>query len=84
MLTTFAYSALKADLYHPCHEHAAAYFPEGRPDTDAALCAELSRLVYCPFEGSTTCRQHIVRVLEAIGFSQTYFFTDAATSIQGV
>jgi hypothetical protein len=51
MPTHIPYSARKEDLYHPCHQDAV-FFPDGRPNTLEALCAELSRLVYCKFEST--------------------------------
>jgi hypothetical protein len=38
------YSREKDDLYHPAQH--AVLFPAGRPKSDAALCAELSRQAY--------------------------------------
>ena len=42
------YSAEKGDLYYPAKH--AVLFPEVRPKSDAALCAELSRQAYCRLE----------------------------------
>jgi hypothetical protein len=41
------YSAERDDLYPAKH---AVLFPAGRPKSDAALCAELSRQAYCRLE----------------------------------
>lgn len=72
------YSARRADLYHPCNAHAV-FFPDGRPDTLAALCAELSRLVYCRFENTAQDKQKVLGILRGIGFGTTEFFSATAT-----
>ena len=41
-------SAENDDLYYPAKH--AVLFPAGRPKSDAALCAELSRQAYCRLE----------------------------------
>jgi Lipase (class 3) len=44
------YSAEQDDLYYPCKR--GNFFPNGRPKSDAVLCAEMARLAYCKQEGS--------------------------------
>jgi hypothetical protein len=71
------YSAQKQDLYQPFNEDAV-FFPDGRPLTFAALCAELSRLTYGKFESSDSDKQKILGLLEGIGFDTTEFFSVTA------
>ena len=74
MPTAIPYSARKEDLYQPCHEDAV-FFPEGRPHTLEALCAELSRLVYCKFASTDRDTQTVPGILRGIGFGTTEFFS---------
>jgi len=67
------YSASKEDLFFPARR--AAFFAGGRPKSEAALCAEMSRLAYArkePVFGFA--RNQILQVLAAIGFSDCQFF----------
>ncbi len=82
MPTQIPYSASKEDLYHPCHQDAV-FFPDGRPDTLEALCAELSRLVYGKFESTDHDKQKVLGILRGIGFGTTAFFSVTATATQG-
>jgi hypothetical protein len=69
------YSAEKDDLYDPAKH--AVFFPAGRPKSDAALCAELSRLADCRLETSFGFDQDRIRkvlargALRAANFSRT-------------
>jgi hypothetical protein len=73
MSTEIAYSANREDLYHPGRN--ARFFPAGPPISDAALCAEMSRLAYCRNDPSRVFdRERIVSVLELIGFASCDFF----------
>ncbi len=78
MSTKIPYSARRDDLYHPCN-NAAVFFPGGRPETLEALCAELSRLVYCKFESTDDTEQKVREILRGIGFDTTEFFSVAGT-----
>jgi triacylglycerol lipase len=82
MPTKIPYSARKEDLFHPCHKDAV-FFPDGRPATPEALCAELSRLVYCKFESTDHDKQKVLGILRGIGFGTTAFFSVTATDTQG-
>jgi hypothetical protein len=67
------YSAKKDDLYFPAQR--AAFFPSGRPRSDAALCVEMVRLAYCRQESSFALDQpRIKKVLESIRFTDCKFF----------
>jgi hypothetical protein len=71
--TLIPYSASEVDLFKPAANHP--FFPDERPATDAALCAEMSRLAYSPFE--TSVGRKIVRdALARIGFgaAESNFF----------
>lgn len=62
------YSPSRVDLYDPAKQHP--FFPQGAPTTDAALCAELSRLAYCNETGSLAFDQvRINAELAKIGMS---------------
>jgi len=68
-----AYSAAKEDLYYPARR--AAFFPDGRPKSDAALCVEMARLAYARQEPHFAFdRQRILTVLASVGFSDCQFF----------
>ena len=54
-----AYSVLKEDLFFPCRR--AQFFPGGPLDSEAVLCAEMSRLAYCRAEPSFDFDQTRVR-----------------------
>jgi pimeloyl-ACP methyl ester carboxylesterase len=67
------YSAEKVDLYFPAKR--AAFFPNGRPVSDAALCVEMARLAYCQLDGTFPFDQPAIRkILGRIGFTQCAFF----------
>ncbi len=67
------YSADKDDLYFPCKR--AAFFPNGLPGSDAALCAEMARLAYCHMPSSFAFDQDKIRkTLAGIGFNDCRFF----------
>lgn len=73
------YSAEKDDLYHPAKH--AVFFPAGRPKSDAALCAELSRLAYCRLETSFGFdKDRIRKVLARVGFTDCQFFENSVDS----
>jgi hypothetical protein len=72
MNTEIAYSASREDLYSPGRN--ARFFPAGAPSSDAALCAEMSRLAYCRNDPSRDFDQaRIVGVLNLIGFTSCEF-----------
>ncbi len=64
--TLIPYSASDMDLFQPAVNHP--FFPGKRPATDAALCAEMSRLAYCRFERDPNARQKLKDALGSIGF----------------
>jgi hypothetical protein len=67
------YSAAREDLYYPCKR--AVFFPNGLPQSDAALCAEMSRLAYCSLASSLAFDQDKIRkTLAGIGFNDCRFF----------
>jgi hypothetical protein len=67
------YSGTRDDLYYPCKR--GEFFPGGLPATDAALCAEMSRLAYCRQAGGFAFDQDtIANVLGGIGFTTWQFF----------
>ena len=77
MMTRIPYSPWREDLYQPCKN--ARFFPEGFPRAQEALCAELARLVYCPFEVDNTIGQKVCPILQGVGFENTQFFSAAGT-----
>ena len=67
------YSAEKDDLYYPAKH--AVFFPNGRPQSDAALCVEMTRLAYCQLDTSFALdRDRIRKVLGRIQFTDCRFF----------
>lgn len=70
------YSAEKDDLYYPAKH--AVFFPNARPQSDAALCVEMARLAYCQLETSFAFDQDRIRkVLGSIQFTDCKFFETA-------
>jgi hypothetical protein len=68
-----AYSAEKDDLYYPAKH--AVFFPNGRPQSDAALCVEMARLAYCRQDsGFVFDRPRVTKILKAIEFTDCEFF----------
>ncbi|PYX75677.1 MAG: hypothetical protein DMG72_06835 [Acidobacteria bacterium] len=73
MSSSIPYSAEQDDLFYPCKR--GEFFPAGRPESEAALCAELARLAYCKQESSFAYDQDKIRsILRGIGFSSCQFF----------
>lgn len=76
--TLIPYSASEEDLFKPAAKHS--FFPTGRPASDAALCAEMSRLAYASFE-TPAGRKIVQDSLAAIGFNaceSNFFVADRA------
>ncbi len=70
------YSAEKDDLYYPAKH--AVFFPNGRPQSDAALCVELARLAYCRQDiGFGFDQERIRKILGRIQFTDCKFFETA-------
>lgn len=70
------YSAEKDDLYYPAKH--AVFFPNGRPQSDAALCVEMARLAYCQLDTSFAFDQDRIRkTLGRIQFTGCKFFETA-------
>ena len=66
MSSSIPYSAEQDDLFYPCKR--GEFFPAGRPESEAALCAELARLAYCKQESSFAYDQDKIRsILRGIG-----------------
>ena len=73
------HSAAKDEFYDPAKH--AVLFPAGRPQSDAALCTERSRLAYCGLETSFGFDQDRIRkVLARVGFTNRQFFENSADS----
>jgi len=67
------YSAEKDDLYTPAKR--AVFFPNGRPQSDAALCVEMARLAYFRQESSFALDQpRINNILGRVRFTDCKFF----------
>jgi len=76
------YSPKKEDLYYPCKN--AVFFPAGAPNSDAALCVELSRLAYCRSETTFAFDQaRIKSELGKIGFTAAGFFESQQIKLDG-
>lgn len=73
------HSAEKDVVYH--HAKRAVWFPTGRPISDAALGAELSRLACIRLETSFGFEQDRIRkVLARVGFTDCQFFENSVDS----
>jgi hypothetical protein len=73
------YSAEKDDLYYPAKH--AVFFPNGRPQSDAALCVEMARMAYCELDTSFALdRDRIRKVLGRIRFTDCKFFETATAA----
>lgn len=76
------YNANRDDLYRPCKN--AVFFATGVPTSEAALCAELSRLSYCRQESSFAFDQDRIRnVLSSVGFVDCQFFESQENKARG-
>jgi Lipase (class 3) len=73
----YPYDASRAALYTPAR--GAVFFPAGRPATEAALCAEMSRLVYAAFEREGEARSRVQDALRRVGFAPPYLFSVGGT-----
>ena len=72
MSSSIPYSAEQDDLFYPCKR--GEFFPAGRPESEAALCAEMARLAYCKQESSFAFDQDKIRsILRGIGFTVANF-----------
>jgi hypothetical protein len=69
----YRYDASRAALFTPAS--GAVFFPDGRPATESALCAEMSRLVYAPFERDPDATKKVQDALRRVGFSPAYLFS---------
>jgi hypothetical protein len=71
-MNTIPYSPRKVDLFYPAR--SARFFSEGLPDTEAALCAEMTRLAYCrPEPYFQFDQEQISAVLTGLGFTCQFF-----------
>ena len=74
---TYPYDASRAAVITPAR--GATFFPSGRPKSEAALCAELSRLSYAAFDCDGEARREVESQLKRVGFSICYFFSTGGT-----
>ena len=72
MSRTIPYDPTRRSLYKPC-AHAVSLNASATL-SEALLCAELSRLVYCAFEKDAVTQHEVASQLTAIGFSDCEFF----------
>ncbi|HKO03931.1 MAG TPA: lipase family protein [Candidatus Acidoferrales bacterium] len=76
------YSAKKDDLYYPCRN--VTFFPLGPPRSEAALCAEISRITYCQQEENFAFdRDRIQKALAPVQFTVRQFFESAGDPKHG-
>jgi len=57
----------------------ATFFREGRPESEALLCAEMARLAYAAFERDLEAKSNVEATLREIGFTACEFFSSAST-----
>jgi len=74
---TYHYDASRSALFSPARN--AVFFPRGRPPGEPALCAEMSRLVYAPFDQDSEAKRTVQDTLRRIGFSPGYLFSSGDT-----
>ena len=71
-MNAIPYSPKKVDLYYPARR--AKFFATGLPDTEAGLCAEMTRLAYCRTEPYFQFdREQITAALTRLGFTCQFF-----------
>ena len=58
---------------------AAVFFANGRPADEAALCAEMSRLAYAPFEREADAHRTVQAALGRAGFAPAHLFSAEGT-----
>jgi hypothetical protein len=76
------YSAERADLYSPWKR--GSYFSESSFHSEAALCAEMSRLAYCRAATGLDLEQNTIRTAVAkVGFAISDFFESTGESRTG-
>jgi hypothetical protein len=73
----YKYDPSRAALLTPAR--GVEFFSGGRPATEAALCAEMSRLSYAPFECDQDAKCRVEDALKRVGFSVCYFFSAGGT-----
>jgi triacylglycerol lipase len=73
----YKYDPSRAALLTPAR--GAVFFEAGRPPTEAALCAEMSRLTYAPFESDQEAKCKVEEALKRVGFSICYFICAGGT-----
>jgi hypothetical protein len=73
----YRYDPSRAALVTPAR--GATFFPTGRPTSEAALCAELSRLSYAPFDSDAETKREVEAALRRIGFYVCTFFSAGGT-----
>ncbi|HEY2498546.1 MAG TPA: lipase family protein [Candidatus Angelobacter sp.] len=82
-MSPVAYSPLKDDLFFPCKN--AQFFAGGAPTSEAALCAEMSRLAYCSISPEASPlnlsfdQPKIAGILANVGFSIASFHESAGS-----
>lgn len=76
MSRTIPYDRSRRALYTPCADAIA--LDESATRSEALLCAELSRLVYCPFERDPATQQAVEDQLAGVGFRECIFFKETS------
>ena len=75
---SYRYDPSRTALFTPAK--GVDFFAAGRPASEAALCAEMSRLVYVPFERGTDAeRRRLTEALTRIGFTPPHLFSGGGT-----
>jgi hypothetical protein len=73
MSLEIGYSPTRDDLYSPGKN--ARFFDAGPPRSEAMLCAEMARLVYCRSTSTLACdEERIGAVLKCVGFTNYQLF----------
>jgi hypothetical protein len=73
----YTYDPSRSALLRPAQ--GTVFFPAGRPLTEAALCAEMARLAYAPFEREEEARTTLQGSLQRVGFPTCQLFSTGGT-----
>lgn len=73
----YHYDPSRKALLTPARD--TTFFRGGRPRSEPALCAELARLVYAPFEREETAKATVTSSLLQIDIPEVRFFSSAST-----
>lgn len=74
---SYRYDPSWAALFTPARN--TVFFAKGRPADEPALCAEMARLAYAPFERDPEAEQTVQTALARAGFAPAHLFSTGGT-----